>query len=124
MEYRLIIPGRLDSLNSYIKAERSNRYMGAKMKKENEEIILCAVSRCMRGVKIERPVFMEYLWAVPDKRTDRDNIAFARKFVQDALVKAGVLKNDGWDDVVGFSDRFEVDKEHPRIEIIIREVTG
>ena len=32
----LIIPGRLSGLNEYTKACRSNRYVGAKMKKENE----------------------------------------------------------------------------------------
>lgn len=37
-------------------------------------------------------------------------------------MSAGVLKDDGWKHVVGFSDRFEVDKENPRIEVIIKEV--
>lgn len=42
--------------------------------------------------------------------------------VQDALVSAGVLKDDGWKHVVGFSDRFDVDKANPHIEVRIREV--
>ena len=33
-----------------------------------------------------------------------------------------MIKDDGWNEVVGFSDRFEVDKENPRIEIKIIEV--
>lgn len=49
-------------------------------------------------------------------------MAFAKKFVQDALVQCGVLKDDGWKYVVGFSDRFEVDKENPRIEVLIKEI--
>lgn len=76
----------------------------------------------MRGIRIVKPVELDYLWVAKDKRTDRDNIAFAKKFVQDALVKCGVLEDDGWKYVVGFSDRFEVDKDNPRIEVKIREV--
>lgn len=122
MEYKLVINGRLCSLNEYIKAERSNRYKGAKIKRDNERIIAASIKQQLCGVKINNSVHMDYLWVVPDKRTDRDNIVFARKFIQDALVQCGVLKDDGWKHVVGFSDRFEVDRENPRIEVIIREV--
>ena len=41
----------------------------------------------------------------------------------DALVNCGVLKNDGWDQISGFTDTFCVDKEHPRIEVTITELT-
>lgn len=55
-------------------------------------------------------------------RRDLDNISsFGRKVIQDALVNAAVLKGDGWKHVVGFSDRFEVDKKNPRIEVKIIE---
>ena len=37
----------------------------------------------------------------------------------DALVKAGVLANDGWQEIVSFADRFKVDKDNPRVEVII-----
>jgi len=37
-------------------------------------------------------------------------------------VDSGVLKNDGWKYVVGFYDKFEVDKENPRIEVLIKEI--
>ena len=50
--------------------------------------------------------------------------SFARKVIQDALVKCGTLEDDGWDNVTGYLDRFEVDKENPRIvvEFIEQEV--
>lgn len=124
MEYVLIIPGKLPGLNDYIAAERANRYQGAKMKADNEKIVAVAIGQCMRGVRIEKPVFMEYTWYEPNKRRDLDNLsAFGRKVIQDSLVKARILKDDGWNEVVGFSDRFEVDKENTRIEVVIREVT-
>lgn len=123
MEYLLTIQGKLNNLNDYIAAERSNRYRGAKMKADNGNAVSLAVMQCMKGVRIRRPVFMEYTWVEPDRRRDLDNISsFGRKVIQDALVEAGVLEDDGWKHVAGFSDRFRVDKENPRIEVLIREV--
>lgn len=123
MEYLLIILGTLPNLNDYISAERSHRQKGAKMKAASEEVVLYYIMQCMRGVHIENPVYMEYTWVEPNKRRDKDNISsFGRKVIQDALVNAGVLNNDGWKYVVGFSSTFKVDKENPRIEVLIREV--
>ena len=122
MEYLLTIPGKLPGLNDYIDAERTNRHKGAKMKAENGNIVAVAIRKCLRGVRIDKPVFMEYLWVEPSRRRDKDNISsFGRKVIQDALVDTGVLKDDGWKYVVGFSDSFEVDKENPRIEVRIIE---
>lgn len=123
MEYLLIIPGTLNNLNDYIAAERTNRHKGAKMKCDNGNIVAVAIKKCLRGVRIKKPVIMEYLWVEPNKRRDKDNVSsFGRKVIQDALVQCGVLKDDGWKYVVGFSDRFEVDKENPRIEVLIKEI--
>lgn len=123
MEYLLTIPGTLNNLNDYIAADRTNRHKGAKMKADNGTVVALAIRRCMRGVRIEKPVEMHYTWYEPNKRRDKDNVSsFGRKVIQDALVQCGVLKDDGWKYIVGFSDRFEVDKENPRIEVKIREV--
>ena len=123
LEYLLTIPGRLDNLNDYISAERTHRYKGAEMKSKNESIVINAIRQCMRGVKIDNPVFMEYRWYERNKRRDLDNISsFGRKVIQDSLVYAHVLKNDGWKEIQGFSDRFFVDDKNPRIEVLIREV--
>lgn len=123
MEYLLTIPGTLPNLNDYIAAERANRHKGAKMKADSGNIVAVAIRQCLRGVKIEKPVEMNYFWYEPNKRRDKDNISsFGRKVIQDALVQCGVLKDDGWKYVVGFSDRFEVDRENPRIEVLIKEI--
>ncbi len=122
MEYLLIIPGTLNNLNDYIAAERANRHKGAKMKADNSNIVSVAIKKYLRYVKINKPVEMHYCWYEPNKRRDKDNISsFGRKVIQDALVQCGVLKDDGWKYVVGFSDRFEVDKNNPRIEVKIIE---
>lgn len=123
MKYLLIIPGKLPGLNDYIAAERTNRHKGAKMKADSGRRVEDAILECMSDVRIEKPVEMHYTWYEPNKRRDHDNVSsFGRKVIQDALVNAAVLKDDGWKHVVGFSDRFEVDKENPRIEVLIKEV--
>ena len=123
MEYKLIIPGKLPGLNDYIAAERANRHKGAKMKRNNGNIVALSIRRCLKGVSIDRPVFMKYTWIEPNRRRDKDNISsFGRKVIQDAPVNAAILKGDGWSHIDGFSDRFKVDKENPRIEVIIKEI--
>lgn len=93
------------------------------MKADSGNIVAVAIRQCLRGVRIEKPAFMEYTWIEPSRRRDKDNISsFGRKVIQDSLVSTGVLKDDGCKHVVGFSDRFEVDKENPRIEVLIKEI--
>lgn len=122
MEYLLTIPGKLPGLNDYIAAERTNRHKGAKMKADYGNLVSCEIRRCLGSIHIDNPVFMEYRWIEKSKRRDLDNITFGRKIIQDALVSTGVLKDDGWKYVVGFSDRFEVDKTNPHIEVLIKEI--
>ena len=123
MEYLLTIPGRLDNLNDYIRADKASRYKGGKLKAKNEDIVAIYIRKCLRGVKIHKKVYMEYLWVEKNKKRDLDNISsFGRKVIQDALVNEGVIANDGWAHIVGFSDAFQVDARNPRIEILIREV--
>lgn len=121
-EYKLTIPGSLPGLNEYSTLERRNRYQAAAMKRRAEHVVMAEIRRQLRGLRIKKPVSMDYLWIEKDRRRDKDNIAFAKKFVQDALVKVGVLENDGWKQIDHFSDDFAVDAKRPRVEITIREV--
>lgn len=123
MEYLLIIPGRLDNFNDYTRAERSHKYKGARMKTKNEAIVKSAIIRQLRIPTITKRVRMEYLWVEKDRRRDPDNISsFGRKVILDELVNLEILQNDGWANIVGFSDSFAVDKQDPRIEVKIIEV--
>ena len=67
-------------------------------------------------------MFIEFSWYCKNQRVDPDNIAFGKKFVLDGFIKAGILSNDGWNDIKGFEDKFFIDKENPRVEIKIRSV--
>ena len=120
---KLIIKGRLDGLNNYIAACRTNHYKGAQVKSDNEQIVVLAIMSQLKGKKVSGPVKMRYRWYEKNQRRDLDNISsFGRKVIQDALVKTGVLKNDGWKDIRGFSDEFYIDPDRPRIEVDIMEV--
>ena len=60
-------------------------------------------------------------WGEPDRRRDPDNIAAGgRKLILDALVKAGILANDGWQQIAGWSDTFHVGV--PGVVVYIVEV--
>ena len=85
-------------------------------------VMLCAKAG-LRGWKAREKVFMSYTWYERDRRRDMDNVSsYGRKVIQDALVKAGFLRNDGWACIAGFEDRFAVDSKRPRIEVVITEV--
>ena len=121
MQYKLIIPGRLPNLNDYTKKCRANKFAGATMKKDCETAIGWHIKIHLKGVKITKPVYLNYIWFEKDKKRDHDNVCFSQKFIQDALVAAGVLEGDGWKNIIGFSHSFEVSKNNPRIEILIEE---
>lgn len=118
------IYGRLDGLNAYTKECRANRYAGARLKKNNEQLVKCAAQPLIPSLTFDgkKKVHLYIDWYEKDKRRDLDNVAFAKKFIQDALVDMGVLAGDGWKYIEGFTDRFFIDKELPRVVVIIQEV--
>ena len=121
--YKLTLPLRLHSLNVYISACRSKPTIGAKMKKDDQSSVEWFIRSQLRGVRIKHPVRMSYKWYEPNRKRDLDNVSsYGRKVIQDALVEVGVLKDDSWKQVTGFSDEFFVDKKTPRIEIEIEVV--
>lgn len=92
---KYIFNNRLPSLNKYTSALNSNRYIGAKMKKEAEELLLWQI--IAQGKKqASGKVDILITWYVKNKKEDKDNIVFAKKFILDALQKAEVIKGDSW----------------------------
>lgn len=73
---------------------------------------------------LKTPIRINYLFVEDSRRRDHDNVsAFFHKVFQDSLVKAGILENDGWNEISGYRDDFTIDKNNPRIEITIFERT-
>ena len=99
---------KLPSLNDYIRVCRANKFEAAKMKSEIEDEIGYYIHRLPR---LKNAVRIQFRWIEKDKRRDLDNICFAKKFILDALVKFGKLKDDNRKCVTGFTDTFEYGKE-------------
>ncbi len=119
---KFTILGRLPGLNEYITAERANRYKGAAMKRQAEKVVIASAHRLGKW-KARGAVRMVYRWFEPNRRRDKDNISsFGRKVIQDALIRGGWLKNDGWNEISEFEDKFFVDAKNPRIEVEIYDV--
>ncbi len=116
------ITGELVDLNTYINAERGNRFYASKLKKEETERVYWECKE--QGIKpIEKyPVTLRCIWYTKNERKDIDNVAFAKKFILDGLVLAGVLIDDSRKYVAGLEDFFHVDKNLPRIEVDILDI--
>lgn len=110
----IIFTGEYTDLNTYSTAERLNRYAAAEIK--DMETTRAYADCLVSGVKqINKPVFIVFKWYVKDKKKDKDNISFAKKFIIDGMVQAHVLKNDGYKQIVGFMDVFGIDKQYPKV---------
>ena len=120
MEQGVTIYGRLDSLNDYTKSCRANRYGANAMKRKNEAKVIEGIKLAGLKKADHYPINLYIIWYEPNRRRDVDNITFATKFIQDALVKFGILEDDSQKYIVGVFHRVLVDKDNPRIEVELR----
>lgn len=119
---KFTISGRFPGINQYIQECRKNRFAGHAVIAQSEEVIIKAIQKQSKVDILTPPLTICYTFYEPNKKRDKDNVSgFFHKIFQDSLVKAGFLINDGWDQIAGFHDYFEVDRENPRIEIKIVE---
>lgn len=112
------VHGRLPGLNEYTDACRTNAKAGARCKKAAEEQVLWGIVTSHLQ-PFSAPVFLTFRWYERDRRRDVDNVAFAKKFILDALVQRGILAGDGRKHVVGFIDYFDIDRRDPRVVVTI-----
>lgn len=101
------IPYKFPSLNDYTRACRSGWQAGAGMKKTVQKNIFPYIQEIK---PFEKPIEIHFLWIEDTQRRDFDNIAFAKKFILDALQECKKLKNDNRKWVKHFSDDFEYGK--------------
>lgn len=112
------IPFRLPSLNEYIDKCRYNKYSANDMKQNVQNDIAYYINKLPN---YDKPIKIHFHWVEENKRRDLDNICFAKKFILDAMVKCGKLKNDNRKYVYGFEDSFEYAKESKVILEIVEE---
>jgi len=112
----LVIEGIMPDLNTLINAMKGHYQAYAKEKRRWTERTawLC---RAEAIAPVQQPVVVEFDWYSKNRRRDPDNLRIGSKFVLDGLVKAGVLPDDSQRWIVGFQDRFHVDKDLPRVVV-------
>ncbi len=120
MTEKLVIPGELPGLNEIIEYSKEHwaKYAGEKHFR-TQEIAYLAKSQIKRKYK---KVDLTFIWYCKNRKRDKDNIIAGQKFILDGLVAAGVIENDGWEQIGNISHFFSIDKENPRVEVIIKEV--
>jgi len=86
------IMGETVGLNEYINAERTNRFMAAKIKK----VEMGRIMQLLPDLKITHKIDITLSAFVKDKRKDPDNIyVMFLKFLLDAMVNMKIIPNDG-----------------------------
>lgn len=118
---RITIPGRFPGLNEFIDANRrkKGKFNPGNTMKQKDQRTIC---HYLPEVRFKKKIFIEYNFFEPNSKRDKDNISgYFHKVFQDALVQAGCIPNDGWKEIRGMTDYFEIDKRNPRIEVVIEE---
>jgi Holliday junction resolvase RusA-like endonuclease len=108
------IAGRFPGLNEIIAAAKSSPYAYSKMHEQYTDIVAWTAKMLPR---FEGTVDITVMWHEKNAKRDIDNIASGFKFIGDGLVKAGIIRDDSQKYVKSITHRFEVDAEHPRIEV-------
>jgi len=119
---KFFVPGPLPGMNEII-AARGYRARGGGRYERMKKLWNHTVAIHAKAAKI-KPVgnycFLTFTWIEKDKRRDKDNIAAGKKLVIDGLVEAGILNNDGWSDISGFDDHWDVDVKRPGVYVEIK----
>lgn len=113
------------SLNDYLQEVARNPKDGNQMKRKFMNIVINSVRKGLGRQKVTNPpVIIHYKFYEPSKGQKRDvmNIfSVVDKFVEDALVKCGVLEDDNPKFVANTTHEFYYTDEVPFIEIEIEE---
>lgn len=118
-ERKIVIPGELPGLNKIIDKSKTHWAAYSEMKKEHTNTIAWIAKTELEPMsRIE----LDITYYCKNRMKDPDNIAAGKKFIIDGLVEAEILENDGWKQIEGWNESFAVDKENPRVEVIIKEV--
>lgn len=117
---KIVIPGELPSLNEIIEAAKKHWSVYARMKEDNTNLVAWSAKRLPKLNRADIVI----TWVCRDRRKDKDNIMGGQKFIFDGLQEAGVISNDGWQQIGDVTHRFAVDRGNPRVEIELMEVSA
>jgi len=114
----LNLPELVD-LNTYINAERTNRYIAAAIKKNMTHMVAAEAKAQLKPIpQISKITF---IWRHRDKRKDFDNVEGSQKFIRDGLVQAKIISNDGWQHFPPRTlHKHEINKHNPGVTVLIK----
>ena len=101
---------------------RKNYYVYSAMKKQWSRTI----GQCIILAKLQpmQRAAVSFTWMERNTRRDPDNIiAGGQKLVLDCLVTAGILPDDGWDEIAALVHGFNVDASNPGVWVMLDEVS-
>lgn len=115
----LTVHGRLATLNEHDSANRSNKVVGAKLKKQMTELVALQCSK-LKPISGECIITCHWFYST---RHDFDNVRFGVKYILDGLVTSGKLPDDNQKYIVGFGGDYftKVDKGDERVIVEISE---
>lgn len=126
MKQAIFIEGPLPGLNELIGAAKSRGYSRSgwngysNIKRTLTTKIYWEILQ--QGVKPMKRAYIHFLWKETNRSRDPDNFTSAgKKIILDALVKAGILKNDGWSDIDGWDDQWCVVNKNPGVLVTLEE---
>lgn len=121
-DIKLVIPEIPPSNNKFM-GRGSKQYQAFTYQKEKQKwawLVKAAVKK-KPAKPIEKAV-VNIIYYFPDERK-RDPDNYSGKFILDGLTKAGIIKDDSFNNIeLVLAGR--VDRENPRTEIIVKEVKG
>ena len=120
MGQRLIVHGQLPGRNEWIKADRRHWAAGGKLKKQATELV--AWEAAIQHIKPVEKCHITIQCFEPDMKRDSDNVVSgAIKPILDGLKLARIIKDDSRKYVNISTLPVELDRENPRIEVLIKE---
>jgi len=115
------IEGSLTSLNDYISAERTNKFMAAGIKKKETHKVWAYAENAKRQFKPNPNGLYDLFirWYEKDNRKDSDNVFSSVKFILDGIVKAGIINGDGRKYIRNIHHYIDTDAQSPHIDVLM-----
>jgi len=119
LSQQFFVPGLLPGQNTFM--GNGNRWTYGKAKKQWAVRIALAIAQAK--LQPMHRVQITWVWQERNTRRDPDNFTgISKKFILDTLVSTGILPDDGWDEIAGWTDRWTVDAANPGVMITLTEV--
>lgn len=124
---RLTIECELPAMNEIVDVAKRQTKLGRRIVwsqyadyKKGYDGIVAGAAKQQQLTPVKKQVDVHVTWCCKDKRKDKDNIAAGIKFILDGLKLAKIIPDDNWQWIGDIHHRFVVDKDKPRVEVMLK----